>query len=614
MRIGVSILIAGAAGALIGGFAVGVTVYFWTNDVESSVVSHIESTPNAEVKPDSKAVASPPSLEDVARDTLPFVNVQTIQDIASLESDYDKSVSIYFLLAQADVEALERYIDQSTSLSSRNQRNYTLSNIIRRYAALDPQQALDRVLNLDLLTIDEKSNFIRSIFNEWTVSDRDEAAVAIHMLPQQFKESAASSVMWRSDHLPTQERMQLARQIGPDDSWISRTLNSIRRETYREDPRSAFFARIGEKTRGRELFSDLSSIADYWFEQEGTAVIQEISESIQNAETRRSVIDSLVWRVVQTKRTDPSSILDIVMDLPNKRDAQLASENALNAWAMWDPQRSFETSLKYDDQLITRETRSSLLTKWARESPEELFLEATAFPQEYREIAVVEALGQIAFDSPEEAIRLVSNLDSSIATVAAKREILSYWSINDAKSAFEWYVEDSVDDSVEEPIRNLTNAFQSYLNQDFESAVNYVNKYEGKLRSWFVQDIATHLIHADLDRAIEYLPNVEEESRDWILGAIGFELSRLDPFEAISYGETIELKYRKSYFQRVLASWAEYDLMGLHNNIQKVPLKYRAVAAMKLLNQNDMKHFLNEREIQKLESMISLDRTPNPSE
>ncbi len=281
---------------------------------------------------------------------------------------------------------------------------------------------------------------------------------------------------------------------------------------------------------------------------------------------------------------------------------------------MWDPQQAFETSLKYDDHLITRETRASLLDGWARQDPEGLYTKAASFPIDYRNTAVVAALGQMASDAPEEAVRLASELETSMLKAAAKGEILEHWSSKDAKSAVEWFVEDSVDESAEKPVRDLIYAFQSYMRQDFDAARNYVDQYDGKLKSWFVEAIAHHLARFDAERAIEYLPNVDEESRDWIVSTIGYELVRLDPSKALAFGETIKASRKDEYYRDMLFSWANYDLMALYRNLQKVPYDYRAVAATKLLNENETKHFLSEREIQKLEPMVSNDNTLNQSD
>lgn len=603
MRIGGSNLAAGFAGALIGGFVAGISVYFLISDASSDLEFQDLSLPDRAINQDPATDLTLIHPEDVASVTVPDKRVQTIKDLASLKSDFDRSMSIHLLIANANEDTLETYIGQSMEISSMQHRNLALSIIFRRFVALDPQRALDQFLLLDRLRDDQRYELIGSIFDEWMHSDFNGAIAAITALNQEDRGMTAAYVMSHSEDLPAQQRIDLARQIGPNDAWIEFNIEIIRRESHKEDPRGAFYARIRDKSRARRI-SDLSSIARDWFEIEGASVIPEISASISDANTRRNVLNNLFWQIGQDEEADPSSILNVVMNLPNKRDAQLATERALNAWAMSDPKQSFETSLKYDNQLITREIRSSLLEQWAQEDPEGLLMEASSFPSDYRDTAVVKAIGHMALEVPEEAVRLASDLETPRLIAAANEEILEYWSRNDAKSAVEWYVADSVDDSEEEPESHLRFAFQSYMRQDFESAMDYVNQYDGLLKDWFVSSIAQHLVQSDVERAIEYLPNLDEDSREWVEPDIGYYLVRQDPHKALSYGETIEANYKKRYFNRLLQSWANYDLMGLHDNIQKVPNEYRVDAARQLLKTNDTKHFLSEREIQKLESML----------
>lgn len=584
----------------------GISAYFLLSDADGYLDLQDRSLHRSASNPNPLTDSTPINLEEVASETVLDKRGQSIKDLVSLKSDFDRSMSIHLLIANASKDTLDTYIRQSVELPSTKQRNLALSIIFRRFSALDPQLALDRFLLLDRLTFEQEFDLLGSIFDEWMERDYTGAVIAINALPQEDRELAASVVMSRSDDLPLQQRMELARQIGPNDLWIEFRVNSIRLESYKEDPRGAFYERLGEKSRAQVKISDLSSISEYWFEIEGISVIPEISESVRNTEMRRHVLNYLIARIVGDKKADPSAILNVVMDLPDKRDARRATESTLNNWAGWNPQQSFETSLKYDDELITREIRSSLLMTWARQDPEGLFAKASSFPTEYRNIAVVEALGQLAKDDPQEAIGLANDLDTPVMKAAAKGEILRYWSMDDAKSAVEWFVSDTVDENVEEHTAELASAFQSYMNQDFESALNYANHFEGKLRSWFVQSIANHLVRSDLERAIEYLTNVKEASSDWIQSKIGYELVRLDPRRALAFGETIEANHRARYYEQMLYSWADYDLMALHRNIQKVPNEFRGVAAKALLIENDMKHFLSEGEIQELESILQM--------
>ncbi len=320
MRFGVSILIAGVAGALIGGLAMGVSAhFFWIGEASGDRELEDLTLPQSATNQNPKTDSTKLNLKGVASESTPHAQIRTIQDLASRETDFDRSMSIYLLIANANEDTLETYIRQSMEIPSTKQRSLVLSILFSRYAAFDPQLALDQFLQLDRLTIDQEYDLMEQIFNEWMTYDRDGAVAAIAALPQEDKQLAAEAVMSLSEDLPTQERMELARLIGPNDTWIEFRINWIRRESYKVDPRSAFYARIGDKSQTSGKYSDLLSIAEYWFELDGASVIPEISGSISSTEMRRNLLNNLIWQIIRKKKTEPSAILNVVMDLPDKR-------------------------------------------------------------------------------------------------------------------------------------------------------------------------------------------------------------------------------------------------------------------------------------------------------
>ena len=300
MSLGRSVLITSVAFALVIGFAAGVTIDSWLDrghpvQVPTLVAPSIDPTIDSKIVPQRIA----PEEHTSGLDLTP--RVESVLDSTKLASDFDQSRSLYNLLAHADASDLERYISESTSISSRNQRVAALSIIYSRYAAVDPRTALDRALVLDEINLHEKSNLVRSIFNEWTLSDLEAAATAVEDLPEQFKFSAASAMMWRSDFLSVDQRIQLAEWIGPHDTWIANTIANIRSEASKVDPRRSFYEHIRDPTQSQDRNIELHTILLHWIELEGAAILSEIHASLDNPNTRKPVLSSLIWNAISTK-------------------------------------------------------------------------------------------------------------------------------------------------------------------------------------------------------------------------------------------------------------------------------------------------------------------------
>ncbi len=604
MRISRSVLVTSVAFALVIGFAAGVAVYSWL-DREQQTQFHTLTAPSADTTTSSD-VSQPIAREKHPDDLDPILRVQSVPDSMKFASDFDQSASLYVLLARADVSDLERYINESISISSQNQRVAALSIIFGRYAAIDPRKALDRVLTLVEVKSQEKSNLVRAIFNEWTLRDRDAAIAAIESLPEQFRFSAASAMMWRSDFLSADQRIQLAEQIGPNDTWIANTVATIRSEASKVDPRQSFYEHVRDPTQSQERNIELHTILLNWIELEGAAILSEVQESLDNPNIRKPVLSSLIWNAISTKLVTPASVLAVVSEFPNKQDAKQAIENVFRSWSYLNPQESFQASLEFGDQLITHEFRSSLLQSWAAKDADGLLTEASSLPHEYRNTAVIRALGQMSRSAPEAAIQSARNLDARGLRIQARDEIIREWSSVDAKSAFEWLMNDGFKTDAEPEYSIWWRAFSSYLDQDFDKAQRYAEVYQGELKAKdrLIEGVARYLVESDPDRAIEYLPKVRRVSQRLKLRfSIGLEMAETRPIEALEFGATIE-ELQDQYYERLLGRWANRDFFALHANIQRVPNAYQGHAARYLLRINKTENYLNARDIRVLEAIV----------
>ena len=606
MRRGTLVLFAGAVGVLIGGLVTGISFYSSVGK-ESPIKLQDFNVDSPSPVVEYELVAGTNTPETYSGDIDPIFHVESVHESTVLNSDFDQSVSLYLLLARADVGDLERYIGESFAISSRNQRVAALSIIFGRYAALNPHEALDRALKLEQLTMQERSNLVRSIFNEWTVADLGVAVAAIEDLPDPYKYAAASAVMWRSDFLSIDQRIQLAQQIGPNDRWINMTVSSIRSEVAKVDPRKAFYDHIRNRTQTQEHQAELMTISMHWLESEGAEILSEINASLDNANMRRPVLRSMVWNAIATNTATPNEVLNVVSEFSNRQDAKESIQSVFQAWASSDPKQSFEASFEFGNEFIDLDFRRSLLQMWAAKTANGLLEEATSLPREYQDIAVVTALGHISRSSPTEAIRLARGLDVRELQTQATDEIIRQWSSVNGKAAFEWLIDNESILGDANDASTFHRVFSAYLSQDFDSAQRFAAGYQGERKDRLIVEITRRFIHSDIERAIDYLPNIADEiTRAELQFEIGHQLVEVDPIEALSYGKHVEESHKGSYYNGVLWQWAYNDFYGLHENIQRVPREFRTDAADALLRINEDKKNLSEREIRQLESMITV--------
>lgn len=603
MRIGGSVLISSIALALIGGFAVGVSIDSLVaekNTTRSDGLHFPTSEAFGESDPIQKSIP-PEALREAMED--PVVNIQSILDSTKFTSDFDQRVALYALLERAEEDDLNGYIEDSSVLDSINQRVAALSIIFGRYAAINPKESLARALALKQLTMQEKSIVLHAIFNEWTVRDVSGAVSALTNLPQQFRFSAAAAVLARSDFLDTQQRIQLVQQIGLNETWVENAVASIRSDAARGDPQNAFYNLIREQRLSQDHYAELFGIVRHWFELDGIAILPEIHESLPNKDARKYVLEGLVRHAIGTKLAEPETVLSAVAEIPNNREAKQAIEYALRSWSNYEPKQAFQASIGFSDQLVTPHFRTTLMQIWANNDPEGLFAEASGLPEIYRDTAVIKALGQMSTDTPDGAIRYARGLETRPLRILARDEILTQWSSFDAKSAFEWLMSDGFDGSHRRSPSIWREIFAKYLEQDLEAAKTFAENYKGTIRNHLIANVARKLIYVDIDRAIAYVPNVEDWRQGLLREEIGRRIVLRDQNRAMTYGMSIEERAQRRYFESVINEWAYRDLVDLTENIQLVPPKFRPIAAKEILGWNEEKGYLSDHQITRLEAM-----------
>ena len=598
MRSKVTLLLAGVAGLLIGALAV-----YTLRDDPFPVQVLTTSLPSGETVLDLKESPPVPWVNEQTNQLDSNVRVQSIHDVARLESDFDQRYALYQLISYAEKSDLEKYISQSAEISSKNQRMVALTIIFARYAALNPYKATDRALALSHVSKQDRRDLVWWIFNEWTVIDLTAASSAIHDLPDEFKTQAANAIMWRSDGLSADQRNELARRISPTDSWIDQIVDSNRRETLKANPRKAFYDRIRNTRHSFERKSELSEIAGYWFQLEGVSAIPQIYDSLKYADERRYVLNGFIWGINDFHNDTAASVVQAVSQFPNQQEAKKATNAAFEHWANFDPKASFEAALQFDDQLVSESTRSYLLRTWANVDAEDLYEEAMTIPPQFQGVAIAEALDRISRDSPQKAIRLARNLDKPALRNTARNAIVDRWRRSDAKSAFEWLMKNDLNVIVPRNKSLWRYTFSSYLDQDFASARSYLAQYEGEFEAQLVEATSEHLFELDLELAVDYMKSLDSEIRNSFLDQFAYSFAELDPMGAISFGETLEQHQQEAYYQNVIYSWSSENFSSSLDNIHRVPKKYQPFAADHLLSQNAYKHYLTDQEITKLEAM-----------
>ena len=109
----------------------------------------------------------------IATDSQAPMGDDTLANILLLPSDFQQTLTLYTLLADAKRETLERLLDEAGHLQPRREVRAAKSVIYSRYAELDPNAAVERIIAAGMS--EQNLHLLEQVFRVWAKYDRSVA-------------------------------------------------------------------------------------------------------------------------------------------------------------------------------------------------------------------------------------------------------------------------------------------------------------------------------------------------------------------------------------------------------------------------------------------------------
>ena len=390
------------------GIAIGVvagwTAALATSDAGADAVS-VASRGSAPAASKTAASASPsqPAMSDIQR----------------LPAGHDSTL-VAPSAGAADVAALERLLDESNGLPAEERQRIQFAAYLR-YAALDPQAAVDR-----LLDVDANDLLLSVAFAAWAMQDADAA-------------------LRRAESLNLVQR-----------EWASMAVWSV--SVAHDDPQRAWQDTLASKS-GRARTEALRHIAHQWADAapvDALAAINALPESQDKTVMRLTVLfewadedpdAAYQWAKQQPEldlvptllmlMADDSPLKAIELAMTDAKDRDMAVTQVVGAWAEDDPRAAFEWILSNQSSLQDVALAAKPLRRIAETAPRQALALAERLDKTGRRLATSAILEQwAASDAPAAAAWLDSSRGESdgkrVATIAAA------YAQQRGEEAFDW--------------------------------------------------------------------------------------------------------------------------------------------------------------------------------
>ena len=509
--------------------------------------------------------------------------VESIDDLEQFDSEYEKFVALRRLLRGSNEAKVVELLDQSLSLMSESFRARVQSEILMRFVGLDPRKALEHVLDFSW---NRRAPLVMSLFGEWSSLDLDTAISVAKDLERYDKSNALTAILRTSEHLSRQARLEIARAFGRED--ITESIDEqLAIGNARENPEASWYMLVNDGKFNGEQTNLLETVARIWVERDGINAAQTIRQSLTD--------QSVLWTVEiacaeALAEMDPASSFQHVVSWSANASANASAISFVERWVQDDPIVALEAVAGLESRQLRNSLYEIMAIEWASIDAQKLFQQLAGLPEEFIALGQDYALRQIAVESPQDAARLLNEVESDDVRNQVAFEIAAYWSEKDVYQALEWVLSNFDNHKIRRGL--LARVWPILVVSDAELAMQTalqqpIGDEDSQIGSEV--DVLKSLAEKNVREAVPFLPQVREgptKQRAYLV--VGSALIRdKDSNAAIELGDQLTDEEQSRYFDQLIFNWGVVDPVGMYESIEKLPNDQLKLSAAEYLQRGD---------------------------
>ena len=540
----------------------------------------------------------------------PKSTVRGLEDVVGIKSSFEQQLALRNFLSELDEARVVDLLNQPPDVFPDADRYVLRLAIVQRLAQQNPSRALSLVLEMD--STYRPDGFVSSIYKDWVHSNLDEAVLRAKTLNYHLKRSALDAIVEERTDLSDNTLRAIARDLGQEQVAIS-AIAQRKIDAAIKDPEKAWNELAFDLQDEPANAWNLSRIAEAWVEKSGLSVLDQISQSLTNAETRHSVISSVLR---EAARTDPASAFSYAMTFESEQRDSIVRDIA-HTWARSEPLSALTAANGIEKSSLRKAVSETVVRAWSHQNPEELLRNLDALPDELRENASTTALSVKAGESPEEAAQFVAAMESGPLKVSSARSVLTVWSRRDHSAALEWiFNEPRVEEIRSELLSSIMHrlavvdpqlAMTTALAQPIEEDKTGFGMF-GPTGLGMEFQVISALASSDVDKALELLPQVREgPTRDLAFQTVAQSLLMNDEIDrAFDMVQQVPEAERGKFRLVLTTAWVGSDPQGMLKSMDRFPSKQaKSQAAVLLVMTNEYSNILSEQQIEEARKYIT---------
>ena len=481
--------------------------------------------------------------------------VSSLRETLQIKSDFAQTTALYLLASRKDRRGIESLLDEAVKLTSDTDRNAATAILYSRFAELDPNAAVDRILQSD----DLEQRFLQDVFHQWSRTDLQRAlARAANLADERSRSIAVRAILIARADLPKVQREALASKYN-----VRAPAGNLGRPDLKTPAGAERSWREAlALTDAGERNARLSQLAYFWGRQSPEAALAAI-EQLDDFEMRNQLMyqslrawseksPQAAFEWAQARRPSPERIqlLSFTLQALGKGQPQAALELAeklprgvqrsllpqlIQQWAATDLPGATGWLDSVKDPSMRASTLYSIANSYAMRNPDEALRWAASLPPADAQNVMSSVIARIASKDPVRATSLINTFPEGDKRDMATSNVVSAWSQQDPSAALAWVLRMPVGQGRNNAVNSV---FGNWANYDPATAVQQM----GQLTDPALRDAAASSMlmgqYIEPDVAEQIYARIENpQLRRNAAAQLYYRLRETDPAKAERYRE-----------------------------------------------------------------------------
>ena len=362
-----------------------------------------------------------------------------LASIVELPTYFESSLALDDILKDATISMLKTLLDESRDLQGVERLQSTQTQIFRKFATLDPIQALSYAESLPKNLYEQ---FASLIYREWSVIDFDDALnfaeQHVPTLSWEGKSTVIEQIFRAAWELSDEAKLQIGERLQINSYFSNALLMQIESDKPLDNPIEAWEEMLSKENFGDDDRYQLQQIGLAVVEKDGYAKFAELANSIQDRRTRSRLISGVLSNRLDADAID--TVFEQAMHLFHESTRPVLF-NLASRWCSADPLAALNAMSKVPADQLRQRLEEFVIKNWVDRSPLEVIEHLDVLPVEYREVAFSEGIWSMSGLHPKETSKYLDKISDPETKWNVMWNMLQNWASRDIEEGFKWFLD-----------------------------------------------------------------------------------------------------------------------------------------------------------------------------